>query len=322
MQLYLAPMEEITGFIFRNVTDSFFPGADKFITPFVSPNQENILKTRDGREINPDHNIGKNVAIQVMSNQADAFLELAFYLKELGYKEINLNFGCPSGTVVKKYRGSGIFQDLDMLRSFLDAVFASELSKSVDISVKTRVGYNTDEYWDEIINIYNRYPISELTVHPRIGTDFYKGSPRMEAWEYALAHYNGKLCYNGDVISAKDYHDFSDKYDSEKVNAVMIGRGAVGNPGIFREIVTGEKMTLEELKQWHDALYGEYENRFSSKDGLFKMKEVWFYLANAFEDIDKPLKNIRKCTGKAEYFAAVREIWRAKYCGTEHVTHW
>lgn len=322
MKLYLAPMEEITGYIFRNVTDKHFPGADKFITPFISPNQKNILKTRDGREIIPEHNAGKPVEIQILSNQATESLELIAYLKELGYQDINLNFGCPSGTVVKKHKGSGILGEPEVVDSFLNEIFESQTVADMNISVKTRVGYDTDENWPEIIDVYNKYPISMLTVHPRIGTDFYKGQPRMDTWEYALSNYKGKLCYNGDVISASLVEELIYKYPVENFEGIMIGRGAVANPGIFRQIKTGQKMSLEELKAWHDALYGEYEARYSSKDGLFKMKEVWFYLSYAFADIDKPLKNIRKSNTKADYFAAVREVWRSEYCGTDGLRTW
>lgn len=322
MNLYLAPMEEITGYIFRNVTDRHFPGVDSFVTPFVSPNQKNILKTKDGREIIPEHNEGKNVAIQILTNQAEGCIELISALKDYGYKEINLNFGCPSGTVVKKQRGSGILQEPSRLDNLLNEIFGSPVTKDMNISVKTRVGMDTVDKWPELVDIYNSYPLSMLMIHPRIGTDFYKGTPRIDTWEYALSHYKGKLCYNGDVVSASQVQRLLDSYGCDRFDSVMIGRGAVANPGIFREIKTGQRMTLLELKEWHNDLFAEYENTFSANDALYKMKEVWFYLSHSFEGIDKAVKNIRKCNSKPDYFAAVREVWRGEYCGIENLKYW
>lgn len=322
VELYLAPMEEITGYIFRNVTDRHFPGADRFITPFVSPNQKNLLKTKDGREVIPEHNAGKKVAIQILSNNAQETIELMQRLQEYGYNDIDFNFGCPSGTVTKKRRGSGILKEPALLDAFLGEIFGSEIAADMNISVKTRVGLDSDELWPEIVDIYNKYPISILTVHPRVGTDFYKGNIRKEPLEYALSHYSGRLCYNGDVVAAADVERLQNEYGEDAFAGIMIGRGAVANPGIFREIKTGQKMTLQELKEWHNDLFAEYEQTFSVNDALYKMKEVWFYLSHSFEGIDRPLKNIRKCNNKADYFAAVREVWRGEYCGIDNLKHW
>lgn len=315
MQLYLAPMEEVTGFIFRNVTDRHFPGADRYITPFVSPNQKNILKTKDGREINPEHNEGKQVAVQIMGNRSEEVAELAGYLKELGYGEINLNFGCPSDTVAKKFRGSGMLRDLKQMEDFLYELFSDSRTEGLKISVKTRLGYDSDEYWDEIIDIYNRYPLSELIVHPRIKTDYYNGVPRVEKWKYSVENYKGALCYNGDVNTAKAYEKFVGEWNSPNITGVMIGRGAVRNPGIFREIKTGERTTASQLKEWHNDLYETYASLYGEKDAMFKLKEVWFYLSGAFAGSDKAMKAIRKSGNRADYMAAVREMWHCEYIG-------
>lgn len=319
MQLYLAPMEEITGYIFRNVTDRHFSGADKFITPFVVPNQRNILKTKDGREINPEHNAGKKVVIQVLTNSSDYFTELAEYIYGLGYDEINLNFGCPSNTVAKKFRGSGMLIDLKKMDEFLNNVFASGIFSKEGIgerkiSIKTRIGFDSEEYWDEIVDIFNKYPISELIVHPRIKTDMYGNVPRMEAFRYAVEHYNGNLGYNGDIYSAQKYNELKEEFQGSNVTSMMIGRGAVANPGIFREICTGQRATSAEIREWHDELFDEYAKTFSPKDAMFKLKEVWFYLGNSFEEIEKPLKAIRKSNTENDYRAAAKEIWKKDFC--------
>lgn len=314
MQLYLAPMEELTGYIFRNAIEKHFGNIDRYYTPFITPNQNKILKTKDGREIIPEHNQGMNTVPQVLTNNAEHFVELAHTLIELGYEEININCGCPSNTVVKKNRGSGFFRDLYILDDFLEGIFESDITDKVKISVKTRVGLEDTQDFEDIMRIYNKYPISELTIHPRIQKDYYLGKPRMELWEYGLNASRADVCYNGDIFSVDDYLKLLQKYENnEKLKAVMIGRGAIANPGIFREIRTGQKMTVEELKMFHDDLFENYASTWSEKDALFKLKEVWGYIGKRFAVIDKPLKQIRKSSNKAEFMSAANEIWKAEF---------
>ena len=98
MKLYLAPMEELTGYVFRNALDKHFGGVDKYITPFISPDN-NIMKMRTFREIDPSNNEGLSVVPQILANDPELFNETADRIAGLGYKEININFGCPSNTV-------------------------------------------------------------------------------------------------------------------------------------------------------------------------------------------------------------------------------
>lgn len=308
MNLYLAPMEEITGYVYRNTLNKFFPYVDKYFTPFITPNQNKLLKTREGREIIPEHNKGLYVVPQVLTNNAEYFNDLARTLEDLGYNEINLNFGCPSNTVVKKYKGSGILRDTDMLERFLDGVFEGE-GKNIKISVKTRVGYTTDEYFDDIVNIYNKYPIYELIIHPRIQKDFYNGKPRMETFDLACDKSVIPLCYNGDIWNKEDYDRIVSNYSHKgNVSSVMIGRGAIGNPGIFKEIKTGERPGNGRLFEFLEELYEYYCQEFGPKDGLYKMKEVWSFFMKNFDGIEKEIKIIRKTSLPSEYKTVVRQI--------------
>lgn len=310
MYLYLAPMEELTGYIFRNTLEKHFGYVDKYFTPFITPNQNKILKTKDGREIIPEHNKGMITIPQVLTNNDEHFVELAYTLIELGYEEININCGCPSNTVVKKNRGSGFFRDLYVLDRFLSKVFESDITDKVRISVKTRVGLEDDRDFEDIMRIYNKYPISELTIHPRIQKDYYLGKPRMELFDYGYKISNSKVCYNGDIFTVADYDLITAKYS--ELNAVMIGRGAIANPGLFREIRTGQRMTVDELMHFHDDLFESYATVWSEKDALFKLKEVWGYIGKRFVDVDKQLKAIRKSSSGSEFMAATRQVWKAK----------
>ena len=311
MQLYLAPMEEITGYVFRNVLERHFGGVDKYFTPFITPNQNNIMKTKDGREINSEHNKGKNVVIQVLTKEPEHFCEILPLLYDLGYREFNLNLGCPSKTVVKKYKGSGMLRDEVLLESFLKEMYEKsfKLYTDISISVKTRVGYDTEDNFAQILEIYNEFPISELIVHPRIQKDFYSGKPRMEAFDIAVKNAIMPLGYNGDIVDLESYNRLISDY-GDRLSSVMIGRGAIRNPGIFREIKTGEKMSMQELRDFMDDLYETYSVEYGEMDGMFKLKEVWFYVKDNFIDIEKQMKAIRKAKNKMEYLAMVREIFQ------------
>lgn len=314
MKLYLAPMEEITTYVYRNVLHKHFGGVDKYFTPFVTPNQNKILKTREGREIIPEHNEGLYVVPQVLTNNSEHFNELMDTMRELGYYEINLNFGCPSNTVAKKYKGSGILRDTDILERFLDGIFIGR-NEDLKISVKTRLGYSTDEYFDDILEIYNKYPISELIIHPRIQKEFYNGLPHLDKFDMAYERSKMPVCYNGNVFSLEDYLRIKEKYN--KMEAVMIGRGAIERPDIFKVIKSAEDnltensvATKEKLINFIEDLYEAYSESFGPKDALYKMKEVWFYFNRNFKNIEKEMKMIRKTSEPAEYRGIVRSVAR------------
>jgi tRNA-dihydrouridine synthase len=304
-QWYLAPMEEVTGYLFRQILQKHFGGVDKFFTPFLSPVTGCAFKTRQGREVDPSHNAGLPVVPQVLTDDPDAAVAMFRLLADLGYTEVNLNFGCPSGTVVKKNRGSGFLRDTGVMERFFDRMFASELP--MPVSVKTRLGFaDAAEEWPKILDIYNRYPISELIVHARVREQWYEGTPDLEAFAYAYENSRIPLCYNGDVRSAKEARRLTERFPDLK--AVMIGRGAVTDPGIFRELAGGAPMSAKELREFHDDLYAAYVALWGSKDTLFKMKEVWGYLGDRFPDAAKSKKRIHKCRTSEEYLAAVSEL--------------
>ena len=154
MKYYLAPMEGITGYIYRNSYAKFFPSFDKYFTPFIIPNESKSLKTKELIDVQPENNKGLNIVPQILTNDAEGFIITANKLKQLGYNEINLNLGCPSGTVVGKGRGAGFLANRDELDKFLDEIFKIDNMK---ISIKTRIGKDRPEEFYELIKIYNNF---------------------------------------------------------------------------------------------------------------------------------------------------------------------
>ena len=309
MKLYFAPLEGITGHLYRNTFHEFFgKEIDKYFSPFIVPTQGTSVKSRTIRDILPENNEGIPLVPQILSNNAESFIALSEYLSELGYDEVNLNLGCPYGTVVAKGRGSGMLEDTRKLDQFLDEIFEGCEGK-IGISVKTRIGLDSENEWEDLLTVYNQYPVKELIIHPRIQKDFYRNHPRMEAYDLACKESRNPICYNGDIFTKKDYLSFCERYPD--TDRIMIGRGFLTNPGLLLEIRGGKGMTKDEFHGFHDRLYEEYRKLMGEdKNTLFKMKEFWNYAQYLFDGqiSQKYIKKIRKAKRGVEYETAVEEL--------------
>ena len=300
MRYYFAPMEGLTDSIYRRVHHKYFPGADAYYMPFLSPTVHRQLTNREARELPYADTVGFYAVPQLLTKVSDDFLWAAQQCKDRGYDEVNLNLGCPSGTVVAKGKGSGMLRDLDALDRFLDEIFAAT---PLPITVKTRIGVNDPAEFPAILEIYNRYPIKELTVHPRIRKAFYKGDVEMDAFRYAYEHSTNPLCYNGDILSTSQAETLAAEFS--EVKSVMIGRGLIGNPGMLTPVGT----TIDKLEDFLDELLEEYLREFGgSRNAMFRLKENWGFLINLFDGHEKLRKRLFKTTDIGEYRQIVREI--------------
>jgi tRNA-dihydrouridine synthase len=225
----------------------------------------------------------------------------------MGYREINLNLGCPMPTVVKKGRGSGQLGDLDALDRFLEEVCRG-LEKELRFTVKTRIGLESADSAAKLLEIYNRYPIAELTVHPRTQRDLYGGTPDLETFSMFLEKSVHPVVYNGDIFSVSDYERICARFPG--CSAFMLGRGLIANPALARELCCGAPLQKEELRQFHDAVYKELKETLPGQAVLIgKMKELWFYMGRNFADADRFLKEIRKAKNEIQYRSAVRVLF-------------
>lgn len=300
MRYYFAPLEGITDHTYRQLHHRFFPGADRYYTPFFSPTVHRQLTPKETRELPPADTLAYTLVPQVLTKVADDFLWFATQCRDLGYGEVNLNLGCPSGTVTAKGKGSGMLRDPEALDAFLDSIY---YHAPLPISVKTRIGFEDPEEFPRLLEIFNRYPICELIVHPRVRKEFYKGLPNMDGFRQAVKDSKNPLCYNGDLCSLQDVATFSREFPS--VQAVMLGRGLVGNPGMLTP-----GATVEMLEQFHDTLLDTYAKQFGSeKNTMFRMKEHWSYLIGHFENAEKQAKALRKTTDIHTFRAITRDIF-------------
>lgn len=305
MKFYFAPLEGISWYVYRNMQAKHFKAADCYITPFIAPNQKREIRNKDKQDILPKHNEGLCVVPQIIGNRADEFIDTARQLQDLGYKEVNLNLGCPSGTVVAKGKGSGFLSKPDELERFLDEIFSG---LQMDISVKTRIGrYDEDEFY-ELMELFNRFPIKELTIHPRIQKEFYSGTPHMELFAYAYENSKNPICYNGDIFKDEDYKKLAETFP--KLEAVMLGRGMLANPALLEEISGEGNVSKKRIKAFHDELLAVYEELlFGEITVLHKMKELWHYMICIFTNGEKYGKQIRKAKTLTEYKGIVNALF-------------
>lgn len=306
MKKYLAPLEGITGYIFRNAYNRFYGGIDKYFSPFISPADNCAMNPKEKRDVLPDNNEVDYLVPQIMTCKSHHFIDAANALQNMGYKEFNLNLGCPSGTVCAKGKGSGFLFDTDKLDSFLEDIYEYAAKDNVKISVKTRLGkYDPDEWYD-ILEIFNKYPISEVIIHPRIQSDFYKGEPRVEYYKYAMEHSKNPIVYNGNIFEKSDYEKYLGIDIDSVDDAIMFGRGLLYNPEMLLE---SEKLDRARFKSFHDEIYHGYQEIMSPDiNVIYRMKELWSYWKEMFPESGKEIKKLFKCKKFFEYEPLVSQI--------------
>lgn len=303
MKLYFAPMEGITGLVCRNAYEACFSGTiDKYFAPFITATTTKELGAKELRDIAPEHNEVPVLVPQILANDAYSFIRTAERIVSLGYREINLNLGCPSKTVVTKKKGAGFLEFPHKLDAFLQEVCEWTEKENVHFSVKTRLGMqDEDEFW-KLLEIYNKYPLHELIVHLRTQDDYYVGAVRGEMFPKIIEQSKHPLCYNGDLFDEERIKKFAEAYPQQE--RIMIGRGLLMHPGMFAG---------GNLWEFHDAVYEGYRDYIQGeKNVLFKMKELWSYMKVNFDEdetaVKKSLKQIRKSQSCADYEMAVRQL--------------
>ncbi len=342
--LSLGPFQGITDAPFRNVFKRHFGGIDKFYTPFFTGiHKEEHAKNLQGEEIDPNCNDVETLTPQILSTDAEEILRFAKQCKELGYKEINLNMGCPFPRVANKKRGCGLLPYPDKVESMLDRVF-----EQIDIkfSVKCRLGYFSPEEIDIIIPIFNKFPLSELIIHPRIGKQLYKGEADVERFKALIPYINAPLVYNGDIVSVESFKRIRGVIESLSCGGLrvkpamtpieetspesvivdkdpqspvlkgyMLGRGILANPFLAEDICRNASNTPKRSERLHAYVLDLYEDRLHHAGGspkvLGRMKELWSYLMYSFDEPQDIWRKIKKINALKDYEEAVETVFRS-----------
>ena len=262
MQYYAAPMEGLTDRVWRQAQQKWFGPegtAHRYYAPFLSPPENRVLIKKKMAELAPAANPGAPVIPQLLAKDGELAAWMIGELRALGYTEVNLNLGCPSGTVTAKGKGSGMLRDPAVLDAFLDAVFSHAEGP---ISVKTRLGVSSPDEFAAILDIYDRYPICELTIHPRVMRQLYRGQADRAAFAEALPRCTMPVCYNGDVTTPEELHALETQFP--QLSGIMIGRGFIADPALLRRARGGTGASREELRGYLDDLYHGYTELFGS----------------------------------------------------------
>ena len=308
MRIYFAPLEGLTDAIYRRVHHATFGGVAKYFMPFISPSSSLSFTSRQQSDIDPRENAGVPAVPQILCKDAGLFLEMTKLLRDAGYTEVNLNLGCPSGTVTAKRKGAGFLLLPAELDAFLERVFASPALRGLAISLKTRIGFAGEEEWERLLDIYRQYPLARLIVHPRLRSDYYTGPVHPDAFAAALEGSPFPVVWNGDVFSPADLEALRARFPS--VGSVMLGRGLAAEPGLAGRLETGEACRRETLRDFHEAVSEEYRAVLYGETALcHRMKELWSYLILHFEGGEKHFKRLTKAKSWAEFHRASEAVF-------------
>ena len=306
MRCYFAPMEGVTSAPYRQAHHRHFTGVDRYYAPFISPTIHHVLNPREQRDILPQYNEGTPVIPQLLSKNAEDFLWAANDMAAMGYREVNLNLGCPSGTVVSKGKGSGFLAHLEDLERFLDEIYAHS---PIAISIKTRLGVVDPDEFGPILELYNRYPIPELTIHPRVQKQMYRGEVYLEHFAKAAADSKHPICYNGDLNTVQDIQNHLERFPG--IRTIMLGRAFVADPALAQKAQGGAPADRATLEAFHNDLFeGFAQSMNSQRNAMLQLKEIWFYHINLFDDHEKHIKRLRKANDITEFLAAATAIFR------------
>lgn len=300
MDVRFAPMEGVTDAVFRRVHHQCFGGVSRYYIPFLSPTQHHVFTPHDFRAVSAEANRGVPVVPQLLAKDAEHFLWAARELEQMGHTEVNLNIGCPSGTVTAKGKGAGMLREPDALKALLDGIFTD---CPLPVSIKTRIGFASTEEWPALLELLSQYPMHELIIHPRTRAEFYKEEIHPET--FALAVPKGlPLVYNGDLFDRPACEALQAQYPGMPM---MAGRGLLANPALARELNGGAGLTIAELREFHDRLYEEYRRCFTAEQAHCRIRVVMKYVSCSFDDAAKARKALCK-SNPYTYEAAVARL--------------
>lgn len=305
MEYEFAPLEGITDAVYRRTHCRHYPGVTRYYTPFISPTHHHVLTPRDRRELAPENNPGLTLIPQLLTKNAADFLWAANTLRDMGYREVNLNLGCPSGTVTAKGKGAGFLARPDELDAFLAEIYAAA---PLAVSVKTRLGMDGPEEFFRLFDIFYQYPVARLIIHPRTRAGQYDGPVHRELFAYAYARSRTSipLCYNGELRTPDDIAAVAAEFPG--LPAVMLGRGLVADPALIGKSsgVPGDKAAL---RRFHDDLCAEYPVVFGGENqAMHRMKAIWFYMLQSFEGGETFRKRLIKTRRWPDFLAVTEEI--------------
>ncbi|REE80757.1 tRNA-dihydrouridine synthase [Lutibacter oceani] len=306
--LLSSPLQGFTDFRFRNAFNNIFGGIDTFYSPYIRLNGKFEIKNSYERDLLPENNVGLEVIPQIITNDVNEFLFVANYVKQLGYKELNWNLGCPYPMVTKCGMGSGLISDASKIKDILNKVHSES---DILVSMKMRLGYNNSEEILQVLPILDTFPLKNIAIHARIGKQLYKGGVDLDSFQKCIDTTKHKLYYNGDITSVANFNEMQQRFPT--IDHWMIGRGLIADPFLPSMIKINSlqypENKIDLFSEFHTILYQQYSESLSGATHiLLKMYHLWEYFSTSFSDPRKSLKKIKKAKSIKNYETAVTEI--------------
>ena len=307
LPIHFAPLQGYTDAIYRSAHARIFGGIDSYYTPFVRL-EHGDFRRKDVRELDADNNRGVNLTPQLIASTPEKILRILALFIEKGYKNVDINLGCPFPTLAKRHNGAGLLPYPDEVKALLMA--AIEAHPEIQFSVKMRLGWEDANECMALLPLLNSLPLSHITMHPRLGKQQYKGEVDLEAFQRFYAECEKPLIYNGDLLTLDDIDTISNRFP--RLGGLMIGRGLLANPALAIEYQQGAPLSpkekIEKIRLLHADVFSQYGNLLEGGDLqlLTKMRTFWEYL---LPDGDRKAKKVIHKTSKlSNYQAAVSNL--------------
>ena len=309
--VYSAPLQGFTEAAWRNAHAQVFGGVTSYYTPFVRLEKGDI-RNKDRREVSQRLNQVDHLVPQLIASEPDEFDFLIHYLISEGYHEVDLNMGCPFPLLTKRAKGSGILAHPEKVALLLAVM---DRYPAITFTVKMRLGFMDSDEWKALLPLLNASSVRQVTLHPRIGKQQYKGSVDMDAFAAFYDSCQLPLVYNGDLTTLTQIQDIISQFP--RLKGIMLGRGLLADPSLALAVQTGSLMdeaTLyAKVLEMHQLLFETYSQQIEGGDAqlLQKMKTVWDYLLPQLEK--KARKAIVKSTRLDQYLSNVNSALRMRF---------
>jgi nifR3 family TIM-barrel protein len=304
--LALAPMQDVTDLPFWRLMTRY-GGADVYFTEYFRVHAASNLEPGIVRSIT-ENPTGRPVIAQVIGNDIPALVRTAKQLQQFPIAAVDLNLGCPAPVVYRKCAGGGLLREPEKVDAILAAL---RDAITIKFTVKTRIGFNAADRFDELLSIFARHSLDLLTVHGRTVAEMYRPTVHYDLIARAVEAMPCPVLANGGVSSATDAQRVLAQTGAR---GLMIGRGAIRNPWLFQQIrqhhhgeslfLPGGRDVLEYIRALYEAVCSP-EVRESAQ--VQHMKKYLNHIGEGVEPTGRFLHDIRRVTTRSDLFRVCEE---------------
>ncbi len=298
-RIEMAPLQGLTGHIFRAVYLRHFVGVDHSYCPFVRL-RAGQLHARDKRELAAGLAVGDGFTPQIIAASPAEASALCELLVEQGHRRVNLNLGCPFPMETKRKKGAGLLPYPHEVEKLLDAL--CRFKPALNVSVKTRLGLEDDSEFLVLVPVFNAFPLDRIIVHPRTAKQMYGGLVAWDVFGTQTEKLTSPVIANGDMFTKKDAQDLLRAFPW--IAGLMIGRGLLRDPFLPASIkgLDPPSSPKNALRRFHDELLDAYlQSGMSPHHVIDKMRTFWPYFAHGFSEPARVARRFRLVRGMDRY---------------------